>query len=167
MTKSPTKTNQTPVIIDEQGRPNLIKGDTVFYTKFGSGTVTFITADGRRAFINFDDHGERQIVIAFANLTRSLRPKSKNSTKPKAQKRDKVEVSFVYRGRQVETRVCDRPLAEKLGKQLVQQYKGMFDGHYQIRELPLVTSTTKPYTMTKPKKVKPKIKVTHYFIEVA
>jgi hypothetical protein len=137
------------------------------HPKFGSGSVTFITADGRRAFINFDKGGERQIVIAYSNFTRSLRPKGKNITKPKAQKRDKVEVSFVYRGRQVETRVCDRPLAEQLGKQLVQQYKGMFDGHYQIRELPLVTSTTKPYTMPKPKKVKPKIKVTHYFVEVA
>ena len=165
METTPTKTNQIPVVIDGQGRPNLIKGDTVFCPKFGSGTVTFITADGRRAFINFDDHGERQIVIAYANLTRSLRPKKSAD--------DRVQVAFVAQGRQVETRVCKRNGAEKLGKQMVENYAPVFNGHYVISELkpaskvvPIQKGKPKVAVRTSaqyPKRPRHKVKVTHYF----
>ena len=67
---------------------------------------------------------------------------------------DKVEVAFIYKGRQVETRYCPRSQADKLGRQLVTIYAGMMNGTYQIREIPTLTR-------------KPKVKVTHYFVEVA
>ena len=66
---------------------------------------------------------------------------------------DKVEVAFIYKGRQVETRYCPRSQADKLGRQLVTIYAGMMNGTYQIREIPTPTR-------------KPKVKVTHYFVEV-
>ena len=69
---------------------------------------------------------------------------------------DKVEVAFLYRGRQVETRYCPRSQADKLGRQLVTIYAGMMDGHYEVREMPTLGHRPKP-----------KVRVSHYFVEVA
>jgi len=63
---------------------------------------------------------------------------------------DRVEVSFVYQGRQIETRFCPRSQADKWGRQMVTIYAGMLNGSYRIRELPNTNE----------------IKVNHYFIEV-
>lgn len=73
---------------------------------------------------------------------------------------DRVEVAFVYNGQQVETRICFRNDAKRLGQQMVRQYAGMFSGSYRIRELPELPRKTKPVT-------KPKVNVTHYFTIVA
>ena len=69
---------------------------------------------------------------------------------------DQVEVAFIHRGRQIETRVCSRPDAHKLGMQMVTTYASLIRGNYAIRELPAIARKTKPVS-------KPQIKVSHYF----
>lgn len=115
--------------------------------------------------VDFDGRGHRELVLSLSPLVRYLRPK-KLAT-------DQVQVAFVYQGRQVETRVCARSQAEKLGQQLVRDYAPVFSGQYIVSELkpaPKVVPLHKPKPKVSvktsaqyPKRPRPQIKVTHYF----
>jgi DNA helicase-2/ATP-dependent DNA helicase PcrA len=48
-------------------------GERVLHSTFGEGTVLEITGDGdnRKARINFDDFGEKQLLLKYARLTKA------------------------------------------------------------------------------------------------
>jgi hypothetical protein len=48
---------------------------------------------------------------------------------------DKVNVSFVYRGKTYETATCERRSAEAVGKAMVKTYSEIFMGSYVIEEI--------------------------------
>ena len=49
----------------------IVKGKTVFHTKFGEGKVLAVegTGDDARAQINFPRHGTKWLALAIAKLT--------------------------------------------------------------------------------------------------
>lgn len=51
----------------------LATGDRVRHTRYGLGTVVRVAGDGatKRAVVNFDEHGEKQLVLAMTPLSRA------------------------------------------------------------------------------------------------
>lgn len=76
---------------------------------------------------------------------------------------DLVQVAFIYNGRQVETRVCERRDAPRLGKKMVRAYAPVFRGKYVIKEPGTYAISTSPKKASKAKPSKPS-KVEHYFV---
>ena len=66
----------------------------------------------------------------------------------------------MYNGRQVETRVCERRDAPRLGKKMVRAYAPVFRGKYVIKEPGTfgITTVARKAPMPKPSKVE------HYFV---
>jgi len=164
-TKQKKAATRTTVPIRISGSDiDLYKWDRVHHPRFGDGTTVAVTPKGR-AVINFDGIGERQLVLSLSPLVRYLRPKKSAD--------DRVQVAFVHQGRQVETRVCKRDGAEKLGKQMVENYAPVFNGRYVISELKPASKVVpiqkgKPKVAVRPsaqypKRPRHKVKVTHYF----
>ena len=169
-TTTPTKKKKAPtraITLDSRGNIDLYVGDRVHHPRLGDGSVMEITQKGRSARICFDDGVQRHIVLALAPVVRYLRPKKVVN--------DRVQVAFVYQGQQVETRVCARAHADKLGRQMVRDYAPVFDGLYIISELkpnpkvvPISSAKKKPKATVRPsaqypKRPRHKVEVTHYF----
>lgn len=86
----------------------------------------------------------------------------------KKQPGDLVQVAFIHNGRQVETRICARSDAQRLGKKMVRAYSPVFRGRYVIKEPGtfIVPASQQQRRLTVAPKQPTVTEVPHYFVEV-